>query len=367
MKAIVTVIASVFAASLAQAGSTTITMQRYGQLPDGSVADLYTLKSDTLEVSITNYGGRIVELKTPDRHGNLADVTLSYGSLEGYLAGKSFFGTLVGRFANRIAQGRFTLNGVAYQLAINSKGNALHGGVVGFDKHLWQARADRDGVILTYVSPDGEENYPGTVTATVRYSLRHNELHIDYRATTDKDTVVNLTNHSYFNLAADNQPITGHELTIYADRFTPIDATLIPTGELRSVVGTPLDFRQPHTIGERINDGDAQIHFASGYDHNWVLNGKPGKVTLAASIYEPNSGRVMQVLTDQPGLQMYTGNFLDGSQVGRDGQHYGYRSGFTMESQHFPDSPNQPGFPTTTLKPGQPFQSTTVFRFTTRN
>lgn len=353
-------------ASVLHAG-TTVSVQPFGQLADGTPVDIYTLKSAALEVSISNYGGRIVTLKTRDRDGRQDDVTLGYDSLAPYLARKDFFGALVGRYANRIAHGRFTLNGQTYQLAINSGENSLHGGLVGFDKQLWQAHAEPNGLKLTYVSKDGEENYPGTLTVTVHYTVVRNELRIEYRATTDRDTVVNLTNHAYFNLAGiGNDTVLGHEVTVYANRYTPADAGRIPTGELRDVTGTPFDFRKPHTFGERIDSTDEQIVSSRGYDHNWVLNGPAGHLSLAAEVYEPKSGRVMQVLTTQPGLQIYTGNFLDGSLIGKRGIHYQSRSGFCMETQHFPDSPNHPDFPTTTLKAGHTFQSTTIYRFSAR-
>jgi aldose 1-epimerase len=349
------------------ASGTTVTVQPWGQLDDGRTVELYTIKSSSLEVSIANFGGRIITLKTADRSGRRDDVVLGFDTLEGYVSGRAFFGTLVGRFANRIAHGQFTLTGKSYQLAQNNNGNSLHGGNLGFDRKLWLAQAESDGVTLRYVSPDGEEGYPGTLTATVRYSLRGNELRIDYEAVTDQDTIVNLTNHSFFNLTGNpDTSILQHQLTLYADRFTPADATGIPTGELRDVTGTYFDFRRPHAIGERIDADDEQLRFGHGYDHNWVLRQGSGRPTLAAEVYEPTSGRVMQVLTTQPGVQLYTGNFLNGSAIGKQGKAYQRRAGFCLETQHFPDSPNHPGFPSTELRAGQRFQATTVFRFTTR-
>jgi aldose 1-epimerase len=351
----------------AMAAATTVTTQRFGQLPDGTPVDLYTLKSSALEVSITNFGGRIVTLKTADRHGKIDDVVLGYDSLGPYLTGRPFFGAVVGRYANRIAHGRFTLDGQTYQLPINNNGNSLHGGLVGFDKRLWRGRVVPGGVLLTYLSKDGEEGYPGNLTATVRYTVLRNELRVDYGATTDRDTVVNLSNHSYFNLAgAGNGDILGQELTIQADRYTPLDMMQIPTGELRSVAGTPFDFRKPHAIGERIDGDDDNLKLGHGYDENWVLNARrAGRPTLAVTAYDPGSGRVMEVLTDQPGVQLFSGNFL-GPVTGKGGRQYAARMAFCLETQHFPDSPNHPDFPSTVLKPGKPFKTTTLFRFSTR-
>ncbi len=350
----------------AWAGGTTVTTQRFGQLADGTPVDLYTLKSSALDVTITNFGDRIVTLKTADRNGKIDDVVLGYDTFEPYLTGRPFFGAVVGRYANRIAHGRFTLDGRSYQLPINNNGNSLHGGLVGFDKRLWTGRVVPNGVLLTYLSKDGEEGYPGNLTATVRYTVVRNELRVDYGATTDQDTVVNLSNHSYFNLAgAGRGNILGHQLTILADRFTPLDANQIPTGELRSVAGTPFDFRTPHAMGERIDADDDQLRLGHGYDENWVLNDRKAKPTLAASVYEPGSGRVMDILTNQPGLQLFSGNFL-GPVTGKGGKEYVPRTAFCLETQHFPDSPNQPSFPSTVLKPGQSFKATTIFRFSSR-
>lgn len=344
----------------------------FGKTRDGQPADLYTLTNASgMEVAITNYGGTVVSIKVPDRSGKFADVVLGFDNFEGYLNNTPFFGVLVGRYGNRIAKARFTLDGHEYHLAANDNGNSLHGGLKGFDKHAWKARDASTkkipAVELTYLSKDGEEGYPGNLSATVTYSLTpKNELRIDYAATTDKTTVLNLTNHSYFNLAGQGEgDALSHVVMIHAESFTPVDATLIPTGELQSVAGTPLDFRKPTAIGARIDAADPQIKFGRGYDHNFVLNRKDGGLILAARVTEPSSGRVLEVLTTQPGLQFYTGNFLDGTIHGKAGKVYPRRSAFCMETQHFPDSPNQPQFPTTALKPGEHFQSTTVFRFST--
>ena len=328
--------------------------------------DLYTINSNGVEAAITTYGARVVSLKTPDRTGAFGDVVLGFDTLAGYESDNPFFGAVVGRYGNRIAKGRFTLNGKEYKLATNNGPNALHGGLKGFDKVVWTAQQSGPaGVKLTYLSKDGEEGYPGNLTATVEYTLTDaNELKIGYTVTTDKDTVFNITNHSYFNLAGEGSgDILGHKFTLHADRFTPVDSTLIPTGELKAVAGTPFDFRQPHTIGERIDANDEQIKFGGGYDHNFVLNGNMGTLRLAARLEDPKSGRVMEVTTTEPGLQFYTGNFLDGSIKGKGGKTYKRRGALCLETQHFPDSPNKPGFPTTTLKARQTYQSTTVFKF----
>jgi aldose 1-epimerase len=345
-----------------------ITKHPYGQTADGAAVDLYTLTNDNgVEAKITNYGGIITSLRVPDRAGALGDVVLGFDALEDYLTRNPFFGCLVGRFGNRIAKGRFTLNGVEYALALNDGPNSLHGGMAGFDKKVWQASGvitdAGAGVVLRYVSPDGEEGYPGDLSVVVIYLLDNdNALRIAYSATTDKDTVVNLTNHTYFNLAGAGD-ILGHELKLFADRFTPVDATLIPTGELRSLDGSPLDFRTPSSIGARIDADDEQIKLGGGYDHNYVVNGLAGTLRPAARVAEPTTGRVLEVLTTEPGVQLYSGNFLDGSLTGKGGAVYAKRSGFCLETQHFPDSPNQPAFPTTVLKAGETYRSTTVFKF----
>lgn len=346
---------------------TVVTKSSFGRMSDGAGVDLYTLKSGRLEAAITNYGGIVVSLKVPDRTGKSADVVLGFDNLDGYLKKNPFFGALVGRYGNRIANGRFTLAGHEYTLPKNDGNNTLHGGLHGFDKKLWNARMQGDGIVLTYISKDGEEGFPGNLSTTVRYTLSGNELKIDYEAATDKDTVVNLTNHSYFNLAGQGEgDILKHEVMIAADRFTPVDRGLIPTGELRPVQGTPFDFRTPHAIGERIEGDDEQLKFGRGYDHNWVLNSGGGSLKLAARVRESGTGRVMEVLTTEPGMQFYTGNFLDGSVTGKNGKVYQKRYAFCMETQHFPDSPNHPEFPSTVLKPGQKYHTTTVFRFLTQ-
>ncbi len=342
----------------------------FGKTKDGEPVDLYILtNANGMEVAITNYGGTVVSMKVPDRSGKFADVVLGFDSLDGYLGNEPYFGAIVGRYGNRIAGGRFTVDGHEYHLAQNDGKNTLHGGLKGFDKRVWSAKdVSKNGapaIQLSYLSKDGEEGYPGNLSATATYTLTaKNELRIDYGATTDKATVLNLTNHSYFNLTGEgNGDILSHLMTINADRFTPVDGTLIPTGELESVAGTPLDFRKPREIGDRINAYNAQIKLGRGYDHNFVLNRKGRGLFLAARVVESSSGRSLEVLTTEPGLQFYTGNFLDGTIHGKGGKVYGRRSAFCMETQHFPDSPNQPRFPSVVLKPGERFTSTTVFRF----
>jgi len=349
---------------------TPLKKQLFGKTADGREIDLYTLTNKNgVEIGIMNYGGTIVSIRVPDRSGKLGDVTLGFDSIDGYLKGHPFFGALVGRYGNRIAKGRFKLNGVEYKLAANNGENHLHGGLQGFDKALWTARDVSEGPLprleLTYLSKDGEEGYPGNLAVTVVYSLSEaNELRVDYSATTDKDTVLNLTNHTYFNLAgAGEGDILGHELTLYADRFTPVDKGLIPTGELRGVEGTPFDFRKATPIGARIEAKDQQLQFGGGYDHNFVLNSGGGALALAARVEEPKTGRVLEVLTTEPGIQFYTGNFLDGTLTGKGGKTYPKRFGLCLETQHFPDSPNQPKFPSTVLKPGGKYQTSTVYRF----
>lgn len=340
------------------------TNAQFGLMPDGEKIEIFCLANNqNLEVRMINYGGIITSIMAPDRNGKRDDVVLGHDSLEGYLHRSRYFGALIGRYANRIARGRFTLNAAEYQLAINNGQNHLHGGVRGFDKVIWDAQVLDDGVQLTYLSRDGEEDYPGNVKTTVTYRLdAANELRVDYYATTDRDTIINLTNHSYFNLAGGGT-ILDHELQIEADAFTPIDETLIPTGEIRSVKGTPMDFTSPTAIGARIGDNDSQLSLAGGYDHNFVLRGDRGTLRPAAKVYEAQSGRVMEVFTTQPGLQFYSGNFLDGSLVGKSGRAYTKNSGCCFETQHFPDSPNQPHFPSTVLRPSEKYHHTTIYRF----
>ncbi len=333
----------------------------------GAPVDLYTLKNASgAEAAVSTYGATLVSLKIGDRAGKMQDVVLGFDSVQGYHGDHPYFGAIVGRYGNRIGKGRFTLNGKEYKLATNNGPNALHGGLKGFNRVLWEAQPiGKNGLKLTYVSKDGEEGYPGTLTTTVEYRLTDaNELRISYLASADQDTVLNLTNHSYFNLAGEGSgDILSHEVQLYCDRFTPVDSTLIPTGELRAVAGSPFDFRSPHKIGERINADDEQIKFGGGYDHNFVINGQAGTLRPAARVKESTSGRILDVLTTEPGVQFYTGNFLDGSVKGKGGKAYQRRYGFCLETQHFPDSPNKPQFPTTTLKAGQKYQSTTVYKF----
>jgi aldose 1-epimerase len=345
-------------------GKTTITKQAFGRTSDGGAVDLYTLADGKVEVRIMNYGGIIVSLRAPDREGKLDDVVLGYDSFDGYRTNPAYFGAIIGRYANRIAHGSFQLDGKNYSIPKNNGDNTLHGGIRGFDKKLWTAREIKDGIELTYVSKDGEEGFPGTLTTMVRYTLNAGALRVDYSATTDKDTVLNLTNHSYFNLAGQGKgEVLGHVVKIDAARFTPVDSSLIPTGELKSVQGTPFDFRTPHAIGERIDSNDEQLRLGMGYDHNFVLDHPEGQLAEAAEVYEPTTGRILRVLTTQPGVQFYTGNHLDGSITGKGGVVYKARFAFCLETQHFPDSPNHPSFPSTELKPGQKFHSVTVFQF----
>lgn len=343
---------------------TSISKQPFGKTADGVAVDLYTLADGKIEARITNYGGIIVSLRTPDRNGKLDDVVLGYDSFEGYRANPAYFGAIIGRYANRIAHGSFQLDGKTYSIPKNNGDNALHGGIRGFDKAVWTAREIKNGIELTHVSQDGDQGFPGTLTATVRYTLDAGALQIDYSAATDKDTVLNLTNHSYFNLAGQGKgEVLGHVVKIDASRFTPVNADLIPTGELKSVEGTPFDFRTPHAIGERIDAKDEQLRLGLGYDHNFVLDHPDGQLAEAAEVYEPTTGRILRVLTTQPGVQLYTGNHLDGSITGKQGIVYKPRFAFCLETQHFPDSPNHPDFPSTELKPGQKFHSVTVFQF----
>jgi aldose 1-epimerase len=344
-----------------------VTAKRFGTMPDGTPVDVFTLKDGPIEVRILTLGGIIASLNTPDRNGQSADIVLGYDSLDGYRTDKAYFGGIIGRYANRIARGTFALDGKKYSLPKNDGENSLHGGARGFDKVVWQAKSIPDGVEMTYVSQDGEQGYPGTLTATVRYTLRGNTLRIEYSATTDKTTVVNLTNHSYFNLAGSGQgDIRSHQLKLNARRFTPVDKTLIPTGELAPVASTPFDFRQATEIGKRIQADHPQMRFGRGYDHNWVLDGAGGKLREAAELYDPTSGRVLQVYTTEPGIQFYSGNFLDGTITGKGGVRYAHRAALCLETQHFPDSPNHGNFPSTVLKQGQRYHSVTEFRFSTR-
>src|SRR5829696_1268653 len=347
-----------------------ITKETFGKTSAGENIDLYTLRNARgMETRITNYGGIVVSLTAPDRNGVFGDVVLGFSELENYSKPGPYFGAIIGRYANRIAKGRFKLNGVENKLAVNNGENHLHGGIKAFDKVVWTGRETKTAagpaVVLSYLSKDGEEGYPGNLRVTVVYTLtNNNELKIAYTATSDKDAVVNLTHHSYFNLLGEgNGPILNHQLTINGNRFLPTDAGSIPTGELRSVKGTPFDFLTPHTIGARIDQADEQLKLGQGYDHTWIINGRAGTLRHAATVYEPTVGRMMQVWTTEPGMQFYTGNFLDGTLTGKSGKLYPRRSGFCFETQHYPDSPNQPAFPTTTLKKGGIYKSTTIYRF----
>ena len=321
------------------------------------------------KVSVTNFGGRIISILAPDRWGNLRDVVLGYDSVEQYLHGNPYFGSIIGRFGNRIAQGKFSLDGRDYHLTINNRSNALHGGQAGFHNQFWKIKSlYKDGssaLELSYISKDGEEGYPGTLHVTVYYIVTdENELIMEYQAVTDKTTVINLTHHSFFNLAGEgNGSIQDHTLMINADSFTPVDPELIPIGEIRNVEGTAFDFRQPRRIGERINDWEDQLACGSGYDHNWVLNKEEDSLSMAAKVIEPESGRILEIWTTEPGLQFYAGNFLDGSDMGKAGKHYEYRSAFCLEPQHFPDSPNQKHFPSVVLNPGEQYKQKTIYRF----
>ena len=347
-----------------------IEKQPFGKTADGQQADLYVLTNKNgMQAAITNFGATLVMLKVPDRKGNLADIVEGYDDVQGYAAGANFFGATIGRYGNRIAGAQFKLDGVTYKLAANNRPNHLHGGPKGFNKVYWEgkdvSKPDSPAVQFTYLSKDGEEGYPGNLNVKVTYTLTpKNEIRIDYSATTDKDTVVNLTNHSYFNLAGSGD-ILGHEVVIHASHTTPVDRTLIPTGELAPVKGTPFDFTTATTVGARIAQENEQLKFGGGYDHNWVLDNKSGKLAPAVEVYEPTSGRVMVISTTEPGMQFYSGNFLDGVK-GKGGASYARRSAFCFEPQHFPDSPNKPAFPSTELKPGKEYKSTTVYKFSAR-
>jgi aldose 1-epimerase len=347
-----------------------ITQAPFGKTRDGKRVDIYTLRNlNGVEARICNYGGILVSFKAPDRNGHLGDVVLGYDNLDGYLTNSPYFGALIGRYGNRIAKGKFTLDGVTYKLAANNGSNALHGGLKGFDKVVWRAKVIQSdagpALELTYRSKDGDEGYPGNLKVKAVYTLMSdNGLRLEYTATTDKDTVLNLTQHSYFNLAGHGD-VLAHKVFIDADRFTPVDETLIPTGELRPVEETPFDFLEPSAIGARIQQDDRQLKFGMGYDHNFVLNHPMGRLDVIAQVSEPTTGRVLEVLSTEPGLQFYTGNFLDGAITGKGGQVYNSRNAFCMEPQHFPNSPNQSDFPSTALRPGQVYHNTIIFRLST--
>ncbi len=359
--------------SSAKKAEPSVTESPFGTLDDGGKVTLYTLTNASgAEVKIINFGAIVVSLKVPDRQGKLRDVVLGYDDLAGYVKDKDFFGATVGRYANRIAGGKFTLDGKSYQLDVNNGVNHLHGGAHGIYKKLWKAEPIKGktgpGVKLTYVSKDGEEGYPGTLTLTVTYTLTpENGLRIDYLGTTDKATILNPSHHSYFNLSGDpTHTILDEELTIDADKTTPVGAGLIPTGKIADVAGSPLDFRKPTKIGARIDAKDEQLELGKGYDHNWVLSTPAKKVRKVAELYDPTSGIVMQFLTDQPGLQFYSGNFLNGTIHGKQGIAYKHRTAIVMEGQLFPDSPNHPNFPSAVLKPGQRYHQTSIYQFSAR-
>lgn len=356
---------SVVAPAQAKSG---ISRADFGTLKNGQKAEIFTLTNARgMKARITNYGGIVVSLTAPDRRGRMADVVLGYNKIDDYIKATPYFGALIGRYGNRIAKGQFTVDNKTYTLAKNNGPNSLHGGTVGFDKVIWDAKPSmswRGPVLdLRYMSRNGEEGYPGNLWTHVIYTLTNdNELRIDYTAVADKPTVLNLTHHSYFNLKGEgNGDILGHRLMLNANRFTPVDETLIPTGVRQSVAGTPFDFRRYHSLGARINGSHVQLKRGKGYDHNFVVNGRGFRT--AARVYEPTTGRLMTVSTTEPGIQLYTGNFLDGTNVGKRGTPYQFRTGFCLETQHFPDSPNQPQFPSTTLRPGRTYRQTTIYRF----
>ena len=344
-----------------------VTKDSFGRLPDGTPVDGYTIRNSRgVTMHVITYGGIITSLRVPDRAGHFDDIVLGFDSLSGYLKDSPYFGAIVGRYANRIAKGKFTVDGKAYQVPVNNGQNSLHGGTRGFDKVVWDAKPFEHeksaGLVLTHVSPDGDQGYPGALSVRVTYTLNDaDELRIEYHATTDKATPLNISQHSYFNLTGAQRDVLGHVLQIQASRYTPVDTTLIPTGELAPVAGTPFDFRTPTAIGARIAEPNEQLKIAGGYDHNWVLDGSG--MRRVVRVLEPSTGRTLDVSTDQPGVQFYSGNFLDGTITGKNGRVYGHRYGLCLETQHFPDSPNHPKFPSTILRPGKVFDSHTLFRF----
>ena len=366
---------SIIIQAAGQEGKATVEQRSFGKTADGTPITLYTLtNAQGMQAAVTNYGGILVSLKVPDRSHNFADVLLGYDSVDGYIGDKAFLGATIGRYGNRIAHAKFTLNGKEYTLEKNDGDNTLHGGTHGFNKVVWKATPvpgkDSQSLELTYLSPDGEGGFPGNLNVKVTYTLTDdNRLKIAYEATTDKDTVVNLTNHAYYNLAGQGESdILGTVLTIHADRFTPVDQALIPTGKLESVKGTPFDFTKAAAIGARIEKDDEQLKLGRGYDHNFVLNSGVSKTPVPAAVaYDPKSGRELSISTTEPGVQFYSGNFLDGTITGKQGKVYKRRYGFCLETQHFPDSPNQPAFPSTVLKPGRTYKTTTIYAFSVRN
>jgi aldose 1-epimerase len=358
---------------MTRAASSTITTKPFGTTSAGEKVTQYTLRNDQgASVSIINYGGIVTSLKVPDRKGKYDDVVLGFKTLAEYEKPGPYFGALIGRYGNRIANGEFTLDRKTYHLARNNNGQALHGGLKGFEKVIWNATPietkQGPSLKLTYVSKDGEEGYPGKLSVTAVYTLTNrNELKIVYRAKTDKATIVNLTHHSYFNLAGQGSgDILDHLVTIHANKYTPVDKVLIPTGKLAAVKGTPFDFRKPTPIGARINEVNEQLKNGKGYDHNWIADKLPGHLGMIARVEEPNSGRVMEVISTEPGIQFYSGNFLDGTIIGKGNKVYGFRNGFCFEPQHFPDSPNHKNFPSTELRPGETYKNTIIYRFSTK-
>jgi aldose 1-epimerase len=344
---------------------TSVTKADFGKLPSGENAEIFTLKGSDITMRLTTFGARVVSIDTKDKNGKMGGVLLGHDTIDGYVKDtKTYFGSVPGRYANRIAKGIFTLEGKTYHLPINNPPNSLHGGTEGFERHNWSAKKIPNGVEFTLISGDGDQGYPGALTAHVRYTLEGNTVRIQYSATTNAPTIVNLTNHAYFNLGGDGSPsILNEQLTINADRYTPIDSTSIPLGPLEPVAGTPFDFRTPHTIGSRINDKNTQLKNGAGYDHNFVLNQGNGTMHEAATVHDPDTGRILVVKTTEPGVQFYSGNFLDGTLASRTSGKYAYRSGLCLETQHFPDSPNEPSYPSTELKPGQTYHSETTWTF----
>ena len=372
LKAVLAAIILFAAACEMVSAKTQVTKRSGGKLPDGSAVEIYTLKDEKIELEVMNYGGFMLSLKVADKSGKVEDVLLGFDDPGGFYENNhsksaAFFGPIVGRYANRIVHAEFKLDGKEYHLVKNDGDNSLHSGPNGFNNQMWDAKIIADGVELKYLSKDGEGGFPGNLTARVRYTVKGGDVKIEYFATTDKPTVVNLTSHGYFNLAGQgNGTILEEQLKLFAAKFTPVDSTLIPTGELKPVTGTPFDFTAPHAIGERINADDEQLKLGHGYDHNFVIDGGGKKLVEAAEVYDPKSGRVMQVWTTEPGVQFYTSNFLNGSIKGKKGIAYPRNGALCLETQHYPDSPNHPSFPTTTLNPGQKFHSETIYRFSTR-